>query len=227
MTTNEYWISKTFVVEWALVGIDGTTPIDGATVTGTVTRPTGATAAMVVTAVGGGTGKYRVSYDTVEAGRHAYRLTATGAADDATEGEFIVRPSLVGAATITVDPTTNLGLVRLLISDVNVGNPVFTDAKITAFLTLEGMNVRRAAAQALDTIASNEAMVSKVIRTFDVQVDGAKLSAELRARAKSLREQDAVTGENGEQFGLDVVNFDPIITVLSDEQIALLGISLI
>jgi hypothetical protein len=62
-------------------------------------------------------------------------------------------------------------------------------------------DVRLAAAQALDTIATNEALVQKVLRTQDLQTDGAKLSAELRARAAGLRAQVAAGATDGEDPG--------------------------
>ena len=96
--------------------------------------------------------------------------------------------------TFTTDPTTETGLVRLLINDTDAAAPLFTDPQITAFLTLEG-SVKRAAAQALDTIASNEAMVQKVVRIMDLSVDGPAVARELRARATALREQDVESGE--------------------------------
>lgn len=99
--------------------------------------------------------------------------------------------------TVTTDPTTDIGLVRLLCTDVDTAAPLFTDAQIQAFLTLEG-SARLAAAVALETIASSEALVSKKIRTADgLSTDGPAVAAELRARAKGLREQAAAAGEGG------------------------------
>lgn len=121
---------------------------------------------------------------------------------------------------ITTDPTTALGQVRLLISDTNAAAPVFDDNEITAFLTLEAQNVRMAAAQALDTIASNEVMVSKVIRTQDLQTDGSKVAAELRARATSLREQAAQVDDSGQPWALSVVDFDPALEYLPADELA-------
>jgi hypothetical protein len=91
--------------------------------------------------------------------------------------------------TFTYDPTTPRGQVRLLCTDVDSANQIFSDAEIDAFLTLEANDVRYGAAQALDTIASQQALVLKVIRLLDLQTDGAKVAAELRARAVGLREQ--------------------------------------
>lgn len=88
---------------------------------------------------------------------------------------------------MSYDPTQPAGLVRLLISDIDDAAPLFEDDEITAFLTLEHGVVKLAAATALDTMASNEVMTAKVIKTLDLQTDGAKVSTELRARAADLR----------------------------------------
>lgn len=109
---------------------------------------------------------------------------------------------------MAIDYTTDLGKVRLLIPDTDETNLVLTDDQINALLAMETY-VKRAAAAALDLIASNEAMVSKVITTQDLQTDGAKVAAELRARATELRRQvneddDATSGN------IDIVDFrDP------------------
>lgn len=118
-------------------------------------------------------------------------------------------PIPAGPSTVTTDPTTTIGLVRLLITDVDEAAPVFTDEQITAFLTLEGDNVRLAAAQALDTMASSEVLISKVIRTQDLQTDGAKVAAELRARAQALRDQAADRDADGNVFTFDIVDYNP------------------
>src|SRR5689334_19922240 len=110
---------------------------------------------------------------------------------------------------VTVDPTTTIGMVRLLCTDLSETAPLLSDDQITALLTLESNNVRMAAAQALDIIASSEALVSMKIRTQDLQTDGPAVAAELRARAKSLREQAADTDADGNVFAFDIVDFDP------------------
>lgn len=86
-------------------------------------------------------------------------------------------------------PNTPAGRVRLLINDVDPLNEVFDDDEIDVFLNLEAGDVRYAAAQALDTIATNEALVLKVQKTMDLQTDGAKLADTLMARAEKLRAQ--------------------------------------
>lgn len=85
------------------------------------------------------------------------------------------------------------GLVRLIISDTATVQ-VFTDDQIAAFLTMEDGSVKLAAAQALDAIASNEALVSKRIKTLDLQTDGPAVAESLRDHATALREQ-VVGGE--------------------------------
>lgn len=89
------------------------------------------------------------------------------------------------------DPTTAAGQVRLLITDTSDDAEVqlFTDAEIDVFLVLEGAVVFRAAALALETIAVDQALVLKVIRTLDVQTDGAKVADSLMKRARALRDR--------------------------------------
>jgi len=77
--------------------------------------------------------------------------------------------------------------VRLLIADTDVTNAVFEDEELDALLGLESSNVLRTAAMALETIASSQVQVLKVIRLMDLTTDGAAVSRELRARAVALR----------------------------------------
>lgn len=89
------------------------------------------------------------------------------------------------------DYATAVGQVRLLIPDTEqIGDTpayLFSDPQIQAFLALYGNNVKRAAAQAKLVLATSEALINKVIKTYDFQTDGAKLGAELRAQAAELR----------------------------------------
>ena len=206
MTPEAYWISKTFIVDWRLTNPTTGAFIPGATVVGTITEPDGTTSPMVVVELAD---RYRATYDPTDAGLHAYRLVATGTADSAEEGTFIVQRSLVGAQPITVNPSLPIGMVRLLITDTNESDPLLSDAQITSLLTLEGDNVRLAAAQALDIIATSEVLVSKKIRTQDLQTDGPAVAKELRERAEALRAQADDVLPDGSAFGLDIVDFDP------------------
>lgn len=83
----------------------------------------------------------------------------------------------------------DLGYVRLLISDTQNGDArTFTDDEINAVLAREG-NAKLAAAVLLLIIASNEALIAKAIRTQDLQTDGPKVAAEMRALAAVYREE--------------------------------------
>ena len=95
--------------------------------------------------------------------------------------------------------STAIGQVRLLIPDVEqlddprdltvAASYIFNDAQIQAFLVLYSNNVKRAAAQAKLVLATSEALINKVIKTYDFTTDGAKLGAELRAQAKMLQDE--------------------------------------
>ena len=78
--------------------------------------------------------------------------------------------------------------IRLLMTDTHNANPIFTQTEVGDFFTLEGDNVKRAAALGLETMASNEVMVMKVISLLDLSTNGAAESAALLARAAILRE---------------------------------------
>lgn len=88
-----------------------------------------------------------------------------------------------------IDWNTDHGRVRLLLNDVDETALVFTDNELHAFLQLEDGSVKRAAAQAIDTNASNLALASRVLRTQDVSTDGAKLADAMRGHADRLRVQ--------------------------------------
>lgn len=104
---------------------------------------------------------------------------------------------------------TPLGQVRLLIPDAAqdaAGKYIFTDDQLTALLALHKGSIKRAAARALDIIATDTALLLKVVRTDDLQVDGVKVSAELRAHAKELRaEADADDLEDSYDTGFQIV----------------------
>lgn len=112
-------------------------------------------------------------------------------------------------AEVPPPPTEAQDDVRLLIADTDTGSRIFSTRQIAQFLRLNGDNTRRAAAQALDVMASNEAMVSKVIKTQDLSTDGAKVADALRKQAAELRRQ-ADDGEDGsEDSGFEIAEFDP------------------
>jgi hypothetical protein len=106
------------------------------------------------------------------------------------------------------DYDTPEGQVRLLIADVSTDDTkrLLGDDAVTGFLTMNAGNIKRAAADALDAIADSEALVSKVIRTQDLQTDGAKVADSLRKHADRLRAQ-ADTADDAEDDGFfDIVD---------------------
>ena len=113
---------------------------------------------------------------------------------------------------MTYDPSTALGQVRLLINDTS-GDPVFADADIYGFLALEGNNVKRAAAQAIDVIADDEALTSKMISTDDGTVNGPAVTEALRKRSAALREQALydLSLDDDESF-FEIVPMSPLPT---------------
>jgi hypothetical protein len=91
--------------------------------------------------------------------------------------------------SFTYDVTTAEGKVRLIITDTDADNPIFQDAEIEAWLGIMGGSILLAAAQALDTIASSEALILKKIRLLDITTDGPAVAKALRDHAEKLREQ--------------------------------------
>lgn len=107
--------------------------------------------------------------------------------------------------TFSYDPTTDLGMVRLLIPDRIGAEAFFADEELAAFLAFEG-GIRRAAAAALETIAADTAMVQKVIRIGTFSTNGPAVTEALLHRASLLRSQaeaaDAlVIGPDGQVVG--------------------------
>ena len=98
------------------------------------------------------------------------------------------------------DVSEDVGKVRLLIPDRNQEEAFFEDEEIEALLGMEGNVVKRAAALGLETMASDQVMVLKVMKLLDVSTDGVKVSEGLLARASRLREQ-AERDEQAEEGG--------------------------
>lgn len=116
------------------------------------------------------------------------------------------------------------GQVRLLVSDVDDANFILTNEMVAGYLARYGVvptgpvtpraPINRAAADALDAIASSEALVSKVMQTVDgLQTDGAKVANSLRTRADSLRRQadreEAQTEDGAQDAYFGIAPFNP------------------
>ena len=97
-----------------------------------------------------------------------------------------------------IDYETPLGMVRLYITDTSEDPAarLLTDDQIRGLLTAAGGSVYGATARALRLIATSEVLVSKKIRTQDLQTDGPAVAAELRAQAKAY--DDLAAAETGE-----------------------------
>lgn len=96
---------------------------------------------------------------------------------------------------MAIDYTSDIGRMRLLLSDLDELNFIYDDAQISAFLAMNS-GVKRAAAAALDALAANMLQVSGDIQTQDLQKTSSRPVAELRALANALRaEADAQGGD--------------------------------
>lgn len=106
----------------------------------------------------------------------------------------------------TYDVDTDLGLVRLLISDIggkDGSSFIFVDKEIEAILSRRE-SVELAAATLLRTIAGNEAMVSKRIEFMELKTDGPAVSKELRELATALE----TTADDDAVFEIVQMNVD-------------------
>ena len=145
------------------------------------------------------------------------RATSMG---DGTQVEFLLPnvPVVSGSANVYFDGvlqapagyTLELATGRLVFiaapgAGVEVvatyNHTLLSDTDIQTFLDLNTANIRLAAADALDTIASSEALVQKKITHLDLQTDGPAVARALREHAKMLR-QLATDEDFADQEGL-------------------------
>lgn len=178
---------------------------------------------IAVSPFGGDTAMTAVIIDSVGASA-AFTMTPNGDRSVwtgstqvlATAGEYTARFTTTGTGLgvkyhtviVAASPpfSADIRRVRLLIADTDPASRLFRADQIMDFLDMEGGSVKLAAAQALDAIAVSEVLVSKVIKTQDLSTDGAKVGAELRARAKELRRQVA-DSEGDDDGGFLIVDF--------------------
>jgi hypothetical protein len=108
----------------------------------------------------------------------------------------------LGLVTFAAAPPASIQIV------VTYQHTLLSDDTLSVYLALEGDD-RHAAADALDAIASDHALVEKAIRLGDLQTNGPAVSASLRAHAKALREQASALGADGAGFDIaDMVHDD-------------------
>lgn len=107
-------------------------------------------------------------------------------------------------APLAIDYKSPLGQVRLLSADFDEAAPLLTDDQLSAYLAMNNDNVLRAAADALETAATSESLISKKIRTQDLSTDGPAVATDLRKQAASLRARaDAADATDPEIIEVD------------------------
>ena len=118
-----------------------------------------------------------------------------------------------------IDYNSPVGQVRVLIPDLRKLEDLrdlrkeprylFTDEEISAYLTINGGNVKLAAADACDVIGTDKALQLLVLKTDDKQTDGAKLLSAFVGRAKQLRAQAKEDTESNLAFDVVYPSFEP------------------
>lgn len=194
-------INNSQLFKAAVYDADGVTPVTPASCECAIWNAD--TKAEVLAAQAGTAGLGFAQYNwagTATPGNYEAELTVTISAGVVKSERFIV--TVLGKPVgFTLDETTDIGAVRMIIQDLDIEHAMFSDAAITRLLDLNGDDVRRAAAAALDIMASSQAMILKVIRTLDLSTDGAAVARALREHAAQLR-ADAETADAGEEGGL-------------------------
>lgn len=179
----------------------GVAPFDGTTdVTVTVKAPDGTEPPATPTPSGGGA-TWTVQVPLTQAGAWyvGWTVTGTGAGTQWDSAEADPLPPA----------SDDLRRTRLLIADMDPANRFFSTLQLADFLAMNSDSVRRAAAQALDVWAANEAMVSKKIRTQDLSTDGPAVADALRKAAAELRRQADQGEGDTETSGFEIVEYDP------------------
>lgn len=113
-----------------------------------------------------------------------------------------------------------IGQIRALVPDVEqvdysdsgISEYMFSDAHLRGLYTIAmgdgSARIYRAAASALRALAVSEGLIQKVIRTEDLQTDGAKLASALLAGAKQLDDRADAAEEDAET--MMIVDFQPL-----------------
>ncbi|MFJ7748709.1 hypothetical protein ACIQXM_01990 [Arthrobacter sp. NPDC097144] len=112
---------------------------------------------------------------------------------------------------MAIDFSTPVGRVRLLIADLDESAFLLSNEVVDAYLGFHEENVYRAAADAMDAMATSDVLLSRKIRTQDLQTDGPAVATDLRKRAAELRAradaEDAKAADTGDVF--EVIPFHP------------------
>lgn len=104
--------------------------------------------------------------------------------------------------------------VRVLIPDTEEafdGETMFSDTDIEAYLEIANGSVLRAASYAVMAIATSEALISKVIKTYDLSTNGAAVSDALVKKADALAKR-ADKEEANDSFYMQILYPGPAAT---------------
>ena len=121
------------------------------------------------------------------------------------------------------DYTTPLGQLRALLSQTkqhkDPQNPdapadyLIPDGQLNAYIAVNDGGLFGAAADALLALATNEALISKKIRTEDLQTDGPAVAGELRRMAETYRQR-----HKDELEALDLVDSFEVVDFVATPQ---------
>lgn len=106
--------------------------------------------------------------------------------------------------TFTYIPGTPTGTVRLLCTDRDPDNEIFSDEEIGVFLSLNEQDVRLAAAQALDQIAASQVLILKYIEVNGLKTNGQAVANALHQQAESLRSRAAAEAAEDDEY-IDII----------------------
>lgn len=108
---------------------------------------------------------------------------------------------------------TDVELVRTLIPDTEAvfgddkDEYLFDDAQIQNFLTIGRGSVLRAAGHAMIAVGNSEALISKVIKTQDLQTDGSKLQDQWRASGQAMFDRADKEDQEGALDYFEIVDY--------------------
>ena len=144
-------------------------------------------------ATGGGDGssvEFQVPNFPIVPDSQAVRVDASSK----TEGTDYTMDDEIGLLTMTSAPSGSQTVI------ITYKYTLLTDIQLQSFLDLESGDVKLAAADALDSIASTQALILKVMKVLDLQTDGAKLADALHRQAQDLRKQVLDAELQGSEF---------------------------
>jgi len=194
-------ISDSQLFKTSVYDVDGVTPVTPGSCVCAIWNAD--TKAEILAAAAGTVGAGYAQYNwsgTATPGNYEAELTVTISTGVIKSERFMI--TVLGKPVgFTLDETTDIGAIRMIIQDIDIELAMFSDAAITRLLGLNGNDVRLAAAAALDIMASNQAMILKVIRTLDLSTDGPSVARALREHATQLRaDVEAADSSDGGLF---------------------------